>query len=155
MAEGQLLKVKAPGVPSTFDREYYQLEGDLLVLRQSYQDGLISALVPARPAIYPGTEVSFLPREPAAGVIQGPVQHAIPVGEGCALQIANFGDIPPLFGERQLEVEIQRLQGSIRLPVVEQSFQYSFSGTELLNVVLAGFSPDQFPAGSWVRFHSV
>ncbi|MBT9584734.1 hypothetical protein IV102_15430 [bacterium] len=160
--EGQLLKIKAAEPPGSFEQDYFQLEVVpeatlVLVLRQSYQNGLISALVPAEPQVYPGTEVRFVPRQPEPGVIQGPVVHAVLAGEaGCALQIANFGQIPPHFAGRRFEIEIHRIQGPVRLPVVKQSFQYGFSGSELLTVILGNDqTPENFPAGSWARFYSV
>ncbi len=156
--EGQLLKIKSDQPP---DGDY-QLEAApgsplLLVSRHSWQNEIISALVPARPEIHPGTEVHLVPRHPEPGTIQGLVVHAFLAGEaGCALQIANLGPPPSDFERGKFEVEIQRLKGLIRLPVIKQSFQYSFSGSELLTAVLGPDStPDDFPAGSWARFHSV
>jgi len=150
--EGQLLKVKAGELPEG----YYQLEVDpgadlLPVLRPSYADGVISALVPPDACVHPGSEIRFVARQPVPGVIQGPVVHAILAGEaGCALQIANFGEVPQDFEQGRFEVEINRLNGSVRLPVLKQNFQYSFSGSELLTLVLGhGPTPEEFPAGSW------
>jgi len=156
--EGQLLKIKGSEPPE----DYYQLEvfpGSplMLVARHGYQNEIISALVPAHPEIHPGMEVRFVARQPESGTIQGPVVHAFLAGDvGCALQIANFGPVPADFGNGRFEVEIQRLSGSIRLPVVKQSFQYSFSGSELLTAILGhGLIPEDFAAGSWARFHSI
>lgn len=156
--EGQLLKLKGPQLAG----DYYQLDANpgaplMLVLQHSFQNDMLTALVPVQPEVHPGTQVQFRPRQPEPGVIQGPVVHAILTGEnGCALQIANFGEIPPHFASRRFDIEVERLQSSVRLPVLKQSFQYSFSGNELLTVVL-GHGPiaDDFPVGSWARFHSV
>lgn len=154
--EGQLIKVKGRQLAEG----YYQLEVAqrlLPVVRPGYADGLISAILPCEPTIHPGTEVRFIPRQPEPGVIQGPVVHAFLAGEaGCALQIANFGEVPQDFGEGRFELEVQRLNGSLRLPVLKQSFQYSFSGSELLTVVLGSARlPEEFPAGSWAVLVSV
>ena len=157
--EGQLLKIKSGEAPVDFERGYYQLRIAgasqlLLVARQSYREGSVAALIPPEPSIPPGVQVELLARQRVAGLIQGPIDHAFLAGDqGCAIQIANFCDLPGDFAENRYEIEVERLQGALRAPVVKQSLQHTFSDSELLTVVLgANYRPEQFPPGSWVVF---